>query len=102
MQFELSWALNHDDIATWQQGRTAGASRSTSSATATRSSPGNKNSVEAALRRRPAWTSDAGPGGWNNLDSLDVGNGQMDGITDAERQSYMTLWAIEAAPLFTG
>ncbi len=26
----------------------------------------------------------------------------MDGITDAERQSYMTLWAIEAAPLYAG
>jgi hypothetical protein len=45
---------------------------------------------------------DAGPGHWNNLDSLDVGVGSMDGITDAERQSYMTLWAIEAAPLYAG
>jgi hypothetical protein len=26
----------------------------------------------------------------------------MDGITDTERQSYMTLWAIESAPLFAG
>ena len=26
----------------------------------------------------------------------------MDGLTDAERQSYMTLWAIEAAPLYSG
>ena len=26
----------------------------------------------------------------------------MDGITDAERQSYMTLWAIEDAPLIAG
>ena len=26
----------------------------------------------------------------------------MDGITEAERQSYMTLWAIEAAPLYVG
>ena len=48
------------------------------------------------------WIDDAGPGGWNNLDSLDVGNGAMDGLTNAERQSYMTLWAIEAAPLYTG
>jgi hypothetical protein len=26
----------------------------------------------------------------------------MDGITDTERQSYMTLWAIESAPLYSG
>ena len=44
----------------------------------------------------------AGPGHWNNLDSVDVGVGAMDGLTDAERQSEMTLWAIEAAPLYAG
>jgi hypothetical protein len=50
-----------------------------------------------------AWLDDAGPGkGWNNLDSLDVGNGAMDGLTDVERQTTMTLWAIEAAPLYSG
>jgi hypothetical protein len=48
------------------------------------------------------WIPNAGPGHWNNLDSLDVGDGTMDGITDTERQSYMTLWAIEAAPLYEG
>jgi hypothetical protein len=45
---------------------------------------------------------DAGPGHWNNLDSVDVGVGAMDGITDVERQSEMTLWAVEAAPLYIG
>jgi hypothetical protein len=50
----------------------------------------------------PKWAQYAGPGGWNDLDSLDVGNGSMDGITNDERQSTMTLWAITAAPLYTG
>ncbi|GAA1577704.1 fibronectin type III domain-containing protein [Kribbella karoonensis] len=48
------------------------------------------------------WIDDAGPGHWNNLDALDVGVGAMDGLTDAERQSYMTFWAINSAPLFAG
>ncbi|HZX07746.1 fibronectin type III domain-containing protein [Kribbella sp.] len=48
------------------------------------------------------WIDDAGPGHWNNLDALDVGVGAMDGLTDAERQSYMTFWAINSAPLFSG
>ncbi|GAA1579719.1 hypothetical protein GCM10009804_40430 [Kribbella hippodromi] len=26
----------------------------------------------------------------------------MDGLTEAERQSYLTFWAINAAPLFVG
>lgn len=48
------------------------------------------------------WIDDAGPGHWNNLDSLDVGNGEMDGLNRDERQSHMTFWAIEAAPLYVG
>jgi hypothetical protein len=48
------------------------------------------------------WWRNGGNGGWNDLDSLDVGNGAMDGMTRDERQSAMTLWAISAAPLYTG
>jgi hypothetical protein len=63
-------------------------------------------SWESAVKVRwndvPGWTPWAGPGGWNDLDSLDVGNGKIDGLSDAERQSYLTLWAISAAPLYTG
>ena len=33
---------------------------------------------------------------------LDVGNGSKDGLTNDERQSYMTLWAISAAPISIG
>ena len=76
---------------------TAGASTPTSSATAT---PWSRweNSVDDRWGDAPAWTDDAGPGGWNDLDSLDVGNGEMDGLNKAERQSYMTLWAINERP----
>ncbi|UUU26871.1 alpha-galactosidase D [Streptomyces sp. DSM 40750] len=61
-----------------------------------------ENSVEDRWDDTPAWTRHAGPGGWNDLDSLNVGNGQMDGLTKAERQSYATLWAIAKSPLYTG
>lgn len=54
------------------------------------------------LGRHPAWTRHAVLGGWNDLDSLNVGNGEMDGLTKAERQSYATLWAIAKSPLYTG
>ncbi|MET8027233.1 alpha-galactosidase D [Streptomyces avermitilis] len=61
-----------------------------------------ENSVNDRWDDAPAWSSKAGPGGWNDLDAIDVGNGEMDGLTKAERQSYMTLWAINKSPLFTG
>ena len=44
----------------------------------------------------------AAGGGWNDLDTLELGNGDKDGITPDERQSMFTLWAISCAPLFLG
>nr|WTC14019.1 carbohydrate-binding protein [Streptomyces anthocyanicus] len=61
-----------------------------------------ESSVDDRWDDAPAWTRHAGPGGWNDLDALDVGNGEMDGLTKAERQSYATLWAIAKSPLYTG
>ncbi|MEU5770038.1 CBM35 domain-containing protein [Streptomyces asoensis] len=61
-----------------------------------------ENSVDDRFDDTPAWTRHAGRGGWNDLDSLDVGNGAMDGLTKAERQTYATLWAIAKSPLYTG
>jgi alpha-galactosidase len=41
----------------------------------------------------------AGPGGWNDPDMLDVGNG---GMTGDEYRAHFSLWAIMAAPLMAG
>lgn len=40
-----------------------------------------------------------GPGGWNDPDMLEVGNG---GMSEDEYRTHMTLWAISAAPLLLG
>ncbi|GAA0485902.1 hypothetical protein Ade02nite_09520 [Paractinoplanes deccanensis] len=60
------------------------------------------NSVKIRWDDVPAWQPWAGPGGWNDLDAVDVGNGELDGLTEDERRAYYTLWAISAAPLYTG
>ena len=41
----------------------------------------------------------AGPGGWNDPDMLEVGNG---GMTVDEYRTHFSLWAIMAAPLIAG
>ena len=41
----------------------------------------------------------AGPGGWNDPDMLEVGNG---GMNHDEYVTHMTLWAMSAAPLLMG
>jgi alpha-galactosidase len=50
----------------------------------------------------PQWTPYAGRGGWNDLDSLELGNGSNDGLTVNQRRSAMTLWSIGCAPLILG
>jgi hypothetical protein len=49
-----------------------------------------------------AWQKFGGPGGWNDLDSLQVGNGDQVGINADQRRSMMTLWAMAASPLLLG
>ncbi len=39
----------------------------------------------------PEFTEWSGPGGWNDLDSLEVGNGANDGLTLDQRQTAVTL-----------
>jgi len=58
--------------------------------------------LENRFTEAPKWVSYAGPGGWNDFDSMDIGVGSMDGVNDDERQSYMTLWVISCVPLYLG
>jgi hypothetical protein len=101
IQFMLSWALDHSAVADWQQWSN-GWRVDTDVECYCDTLVQWDNSIKQRFTDVLPWLGDAGRGGWNNLDSLDVGNGVMDGITDAERQTYMTFWAIEAAPLYTG
>ncbi|KUJ64066.1 alpha-galactosidase [Streptomyces albus subsp. albus] len=41
----------------------------------------------------------AGPGGWNDPDMLEVGNG---GMTDTEYRTHFSMWSVMAAPLLIG
>src|SRR5436190_10672238 len=40
-----------------------------------------------------------GPGGWNDPDMLEIGNG---GMTEDEYRAHFSLWAVMAAPLLAG
>jgi alpha-galactosidase len=48
---------------------------------------------------KTASSRNAGPGGWNDPDMLEIGNG---GMTPDEYRSHMSLWALLAAPLLLG
>ncbi|WP_449407972.1 X2-like carbohydrate binding domain-containing protein [Microbacterium maritypicum] len=58
--------------------------------------------VARLFPRLSDWWRHGGPAGWNDLDSLNVGNGKMDGLTKDERRTAATLWATAAAPFYLG
>ncbi|WJX71749.1 alpha-galactosidase [Trifolium repens] len=45
------------------------------------------------------WASYAGPGGWNDPDMLEIGNG---GMTTEEYRAHFSIWALAKAPLLVG
>ena len=101
MHLKLSWALNPSAIDTWQDNADSWRIEKDVECYCDTLLTWTK-SVDDRFADAPAWVPHAGPKGWNNLDSIAVAVGEMDGLTDDERRSMMTLWAISAAPLFAG
>ncbi|EME64770.1 NPCBM/NEW2 domain-containing protein [Amycolatopsis decaplanina] len=79
----------------WEWGKAAGAQlwRTTGDISDTWSSMTNLLDQQVGLEGY------AGPGGWNDPDMLEVGNG---GMTDAEYRSHFALWSLLNAPLLAG
>jgi hypothetical protein len=101
IQYVISWGLSHKQADVWKA-NTNGWRIDTDVECYCDTIVTWNNSVKQRWNDVVQWIPDAGPGHWNNLDSIVVGNGVMDGINEAERQSKMTLWAISAAPLYSG
>jgi len=99
---ELSNNLSISDATTWQS--TANGWRITGDVECYSSCSNLTDWAKVSSRFAAAakWEQYAGPGGWNDLDSLEIGNGSKDGLTLDERKTTMTLWAISAAPLSLG
>lgn len=83
IQFILSWSLDHAHVATWRQYST-GWRIDTDVECYCHTLVTWQNSVVGRWTDVISWIADAKPGGWNNLDSVDVGVGSMDGLTDDE------------------
>lgn len=57
------------------------------------------DSMLANIDINDQWADYAGPGGWNDPDMLEVGNG---GMTTEEYRSHFSIWALSKAPLLIG
>ena len=100
--FELSWRLDHNYIDHWK--KYSNGWRVNYDVEAYNSDVGMTqwSNILRLFPDEALWWRDAGPGGWNDFDSLNIGNGSMNGLTKDERQSTMTLWAMSSAQLYTG
>ncbi|KAK1327079.1 Alpha-galactosidase [Acorus calamus] len=59
----------------------------------------NWESMTSIADLNDRWASYARPGGWNDPDMLEVGNG---GMTTEEYRSHFSIWALAKAPLLIG
>ncbi|XP_044490693.1 alpha-galactosidase-like [Mangifera indica] len=57
------------------------------------------DSMTSRADQNDQWASYAGPGGWNDPDMLEVGNG---GMSTEEYRSHFSIWALAKAPLILG
>lgn len=61
------------------------------------------NGVKERFTLAALWQPYSSPeGGFNDFDSIEVGNGAHDGLTPAERKTQLSLWALGASPLILG
>ncbi|KAF5445300.1 hypothetical protein F2P56_034361 [Juglans regia] len=59
----------------------------------------NWKSMTSRADENDKWASYAGPGGWNDPDMLEVGNGAM---KTEEYRAHFSIWALAKAPLLIG
>jgi hypothetical protein len=99
---ELSNSLNIGDIETWKAVSNGWRIEGDVEAYGKNGGLTRWAKVVRRFSDAPKWAAYAGPGGWNDLDSLEIGDGNGDGLTMDERKSVMTLWAISCSPLILG
>jgi hypothetical protein len=103
MWFTISWDLDEDYLSTWQQYANARRINQDVECEGRCATLTNWPRIYERFRDLPGWENAASPRlGWNDLDSLDVGDGALDGLTNDEKRSAVTLWALANAPMYLG
>jgi uncharacterized protein YjdB len=106
--FEISWQVDRRNADVWKQYSNGWRIDTDVEAYEPVTSFGENarmvkwDNIARLFPRAAEWWDVAGPGGWNDFDSLLVGNGKMDGITEDERKLAATFWASSAAQFFIG
>jgi hypothetical protein len=106
IHLELSNSLAIGSASTWQQlsngWRTGGDVECYCGANGSSYPLTSWSSISSRFDQVAAWAPYGGPGGYNDYDSLELGNGDNDGLTPDERMTQMSLWSLAASPLILG
>ena len=106
IHLELSNSLNIADAATWAQysngWRTGGDVECYCGPNGASYPLTNWSHISGRFNQVASWQPDGGPGAFNDYDSLELGNGDNDGLTLDERRTQMSLWALASSPLILG
>ena len=106
IHLELSNSLDIDNAAAWQQlsdgWRTGGDIECYCGQNGSSYPLTSWSSITSRFDQVAAWAPYGGPAGYNDYDSLEIGNGADDGLTPDERRTQMSLWSLAASPLMLG
>src|SRR5882762_3433503 len=103
MWFTISWDLDEDFLSVWQQYANARRINQDVECESRCATLTNWPRIYERFRDLPGWENATSPTlGWNDLDSLDIGDGALDGLTNDEKRSAVTLWALANAPMYLG
>jgi alpha galactosidase A-like protein/alpha galactosidase C-like protein/alpha-galactosidase-like protein len=106
IHLELSNSLDIKNAATWQQlsdgWRTGGDIECYCGPNGSSFPLTSWPSLTSRFDQVAAWAPYGGQAGYNDYDSLEIGNGANDGLTPDERRTQMSLWSLAASPLMLG
>ncbi len=101
--FTISWQLDKDYVDVWQRYSNARRIDDDVECEGRCATLTNWPRIYKRFRDLPNWQDATGPQfGWNDLDSLDIADGTLDGLTDNEKKSTFTIWSMANAPLYLG
>ncbi|HEX4225345.1 MAG TPA: NEW3 domain-containing protein, partial [Pseudonocardiaceae bacterium] len=106
IHLELSNSLDINNASTWKQysngWRTGGDVECYCGPNGASYPLTNYGSIASRFDQVAAWQPYGGPGAFNDYDSLEIGNGDNDGLSLDERKTQFSLWALAASPLILG
>lgn len=101
--FTISWALDKDYLSTWQQYANARRIEGDGQCEGNCSTITDWAMMSWRFYDLVGWEDAAGPTvGWNDMDGLEAENSTTSALSQEERQTATTLWAMANAPMYLG